>query len=540
MSASRCSLSLKGRHFIQLAGVAGAWLFLIASPIQADEKSEVNELRERIEKLEKQNQELLEMLKGKQGVVPVSNREETHRDVRTMVSDILKEQEEKKKADEEAKKKQAAEEGTVVGSDLKLNATWNHGLQVETADKAFKIHVGGRTQIDSTWMSASDRLMYGPGGTGRIDDGVEFRRGRFLIEGQFYEVFSFACEYDFVNTFNSANANAGGTTANVTGPTDLWIQMNQLPIIEHVRVGNQKAPISFEHLTSSRWLNFIERSYAFDAFIGGLDNGFRPGIQAFGTILDDRIHWAGGVFKNNQTVFGFNVGDGEYDITGRLTGLPVYEAEGRCLVHVGVAVSHRDLDNDNVRFRARTPLRNGPAALHTRLLDITLGGDSQTLMVPEFVVVMGPWSLQAEYFGTWVNGSNFPAANKTSLGTTFYQSAYVEVQYFLTGEHRRYDKKYPRFDRVIPNENFFLVKDEEGGLAAGWGAWQIGVRYSWIDLNDNNINGGKAEDITVGLNWFWNPNSKWQFNYSYGRRSIPTGDSNGFVQGFGIRYAFDF
>ncbi len=533
-------LNRLGCKFLTGAAVCSLSLALTASPVWADEKSEVKELRERLEKLEKQNQELMELIKNKQGVVPVSNVDTSEKDVRSMVSTILKEQEDKKKAEEDAKKKQAAADGSVVGTDLKLNATWNHGLQVETADKAFKIHVGGRTQIDGVWMNADDRVMFGPGGVGRVDDGVEFRRGRFLIEGQFYEVFTFACEYDFVNSFNTANTNVNGVTALVNGPTDLWIQMNQLPVIEHIRVGNQKAPIGFEHLTSSRWLNFMERSFAFDAFIGGLDNGFRPGIQAFGTLADDRISWAGGVFKNNQSVFGFNVGDGEYDVTGRLTALPVYEADGRCLVHVGLGVSHRDLDNDNVRFRARTLLRNGPAAAHTTLLNIVLGGDSQTLVVPEFVVVMGPWTVQAEYFGTWVDGANFPATNKTDRGTTFYQSAYVEVLYFLTGEHRRYDKKYPRFDRVIPNENFFLVKDEQGGMAAGWGAWQIGVRYSWINLNDNNINGGIAQDITLGLNWFWNPNSKVQFNYSIGHRDIPTGDSNGNVQGFGVRYAFDF
>jgi hypothetical protein len=44
-------------------------------------------------------------------------------------------------------------------------------------------------------------------------------------------------------------------------------------------------------------LKFPERSYTFDAFLGGLDNGFRPGAQLFNTAFDDRMTWAVGLFK---------------------------------------------------------------------------------------------------------------------------------------------------------------------------------------------------------------------------------------------------
>ena len=112
--------------------------------------------------------------------------------------------------------------------------------------------------------------------------------------------------------------------------------------------------------------------------------------------------------------------------------------------------------------------------------------------------------------------------------------------YFLTGEHRRYDKKYPRFDRVIPNENFFLVKDENCQAQAGWGAWQVGLRYSWFTLDENVANSGTVQDVTLGLNWFWNPNSKVQFNYIVEKRDLRNSPRDGIVQGFGMRYSFDF
>jgi phosphate-selective porin OprO/OprP len=505
------------------------------------------EIKARLERLEKENAELRQLVRTQTTAplqTPAPAGPGDKGDLEGMIREVLKAEEKRKAAAEEAKKKEEADKGFEVGKDLSMTASWRHGLEVATRDKAFKIHVGGRTQFDMIFMDADPNLVTGPGNIGRVDDAFAWRRARFMIEGQFHEVFSFVCEYDFLNSFNSASAAANGVTANVPVPTDLWIQMSQLPYVGNIRVGNQKPPISFEHLTSSRWLNFMERSYAFDAFIGGLDNGFRPGVAAFNTLADDRIHWSVGVFKNNSTVFGYNVGDGEYDVTGRLTALPVYEDDGRLLVHVGVGASHRDLDNDRVRFRARTLLRNGPAALHTALLDTTLGGASQDLVVPEFVVVAGPWTLQAEYYATWVHDTTSPPTAipvaASDRGTTFHQSAYVEVLYFLTGEHRRYDKKYPRFDRVIPNENFFLVRDENCQTQWGLGAWQVGVRYSWINLDEKVANSGNAEDITVGLNWFWNPNSKVQFNYSYGRRDLRNSPRDGYVQGFGIRYSFDF
>jgi phosphate-selective porin OprO/OprP len=462
------------------------------------------------------------------------------REVEQIIGAYLKAQAERRQAEEEAQRKEEADAGFEVGKSLEMSATWRHGFEAYTKDRAFRVHIGGRTQIDAVWMNADRQVMFGPGGVGPVDDAVAFRRARFLIEGQLWEVISFMCEYDFLNSTNTVAPNGSLNTINTPAPTDLWIQVDQLPYLGHVRVGNQKPPIGFEHLTSSRWLNFIERSFGFDAFIGGLDNGFRPGIAAFNTLYDDRVFWSVGLYKNNQTVFGFNVGDGEWDLTARLTGLPIYEQDGACLVHLGVGVSHRDMDRDQVRFRARTLLRNGPAALHTPLLDLTVGGTTEDIVVPEFVVVWGPWTLQSEYMAVWTQNTTVPAGGPVNLGTQLYQSAYVQVLYFLTGEHRRYDVKYPRFDRVIPNENFFFVRDDEGGHCCGWGAWQIGVRYDWIDLNGNGVNGGIAQDFTAGLNWFWNPNSKVQFNYSLGHRDLPTGDSNGFVQGFGIRFAFDF
>jgi phosphate-selective porin OprO/OprP len=461
--------------------------------------------------------------------------------VRKIVSGFLKEEEQTKKKAEEEKKKQAEIDGSVVGSDLKMGVSWRHGMWAETADKAFRIHVGGRTQIDAVWLTAPDDVQFGRNGTGRINDGVNFRRARLEVDGTIYEVFEFFCEYDFANTFN-AERTGDPLVANTPVATDLWGQIKHLPVIGNVRIGNQKPPLSFERLTSSRYLNFMERSFAVDAFVNGLDNGFRPGIQVFNWMENERATWAIGVFKNNTSVFGWNVGDGEYDITGRVTALPVYELEGRCLVHLGLGARHQDADEDRARFRARTLVRNGPGGLHTVLADLNLLSSGESLLVPEFVAVWGPFTLQSEYYANWVHDAVFPispAAARINRGTAFFQGYYIEALYFLTGEHRRYDTHYPRFDRVIPNENFFFVKGDHGRLF-GRGAWQVAARYSYLDLNDRGISGGILHDVTLGLNWFLNPNAKIQWNYSIAHRDVEGDTADGIVQGFGMRLAFDF
>jgi phosphate-selective porin OprO/OprP len=290
----------------------------------------------------------------------------------------------------------------------------------------------------------------------------------------------------------------------------------------------------------------LERSLTFDAFIENGNNGFEPGVLAFDTFMDERATWALGVFKNTRSIFGWNIGDGEYDITGRVTCLPLYENEGEYLVHLGVGASHRDLDDDVERIRARTLVRNGPATLHNIVAEVIALGDSRDQIVPEFVVVWGPWTLQSEYYAVWLRDAATPVIGdpKTNQGDVFVQGAYAELLYFLTGEHRHYNRKTGAFGRVTPHDSFRgFGLDEEGCdtcEAGGIGAWQVGVRYSWLDLDNKGIQGSTCHDVTVGLNWFLNPYMKWQWNYSALYRDAPIAQRDGWIYGFGTRIAIDF
>jgi len=159
-----------------------------------------------------------------------------------------------------------------IGTDKALGPTWVNGFHAESKHGDFRVKVGGRTQVDAVAFTAGP----GPGNQapnqGGLDPGladtVDFRRARLRVEGRMYEFYDWAAEYDFVNQININNEvypterDSGPSTA----VTDLWLQIRELPLLGVVRVGNQKDPYGYEHLTSSRWLNFMERSFAQDAF----------------------------------------------------------------------------------------------------------------------------------------------------------------------------------------------------------------------------------------------------------------------------------
>jgi phosphate-selective porin OprO and OprP len=419
---------------------------------------------------------------------------------------------------------------------LAMTGKWKNGLEVESADKKFRVHIGGRTQFDGVWIQDTENLA---GAGGALDeDGVAFRRARLRADGTLYEFIDYAAEFDFVNTVND---NVGlqpageANVINVPAPTDLWFDLKHVPLVGHVRIGNMKEPIGMEHMTSSRYLEFLERSYNQDAFTGAFNNGFTPGIMLHNRFDDERGTWATGVYKNTVNVFGYNAGDGEYAWTSRATYLLWTENDDRELVHVGIAGSIRQPDQNRARYRTRMSVRNGPGALNPVVADTGFFETTQqNFLGGELASNLGPLSLQAEYIGAWNLDSvgNFRAFNGVPLGTTFVYGWYAEALYFLTGEHRPYDHHSGAFTRIVPNENF----DWHGGP----GAWQIGARYSQLNLDRDGLLGGVVDDVTLGLNWFLNPNLKLQWNYVCTFRDSFRHDVDGRIHGFGMRLAHDF
>lgn len=372
-----------------------------------------------------------------------------------------------------------------VEQEKEYTVAWKNGVRIDRNDGKFKVKIGGRIHFDWGMISPDSSLEANEDadvyGTALEGDGAEFRRARIYISGTLYEDLLFKAQYDF----------AGGDV----DWRDVYLGMKNIPVLGQVLVGQMKEPFSLEELTSSNNITFMERSLPTGTFSPSRNTGFR----ASNAIFDKRMTWAAGVFYGDTD----DDGDSEFDDTTnidatlRLTGVPYYEDDGRRLLHLGLGLSHqfRDEGETTIRYRSRPESHLGSARLvDTGAIDV----DSADLINPEVAVVWGPVSLQGEYF--------FASLDASDADDPSFQGAYVYGSWFITGENRSYSRSSGRFGRVTPNSSF-----ADGGI----GAWEVGARWSWVDLNDEDISGGEQNNFTLGLNWYATSNYRVMLNYVY-------------------------
>ncbi|MBI3464860.1 MAG: hypothetical protein HY000_17665 [Planctomycetes bacterium] len=352
---------------------------------------------------------------------------------------------------------------------------------------------------------------------GDIENGAVFRRARVGWVGE-YLLTEYRIEFDFA-------------LSGRPHMLDVWVGWNEVPYLGRLKVGHYFEPFSLERYTPNRFMTFMERSL--------IDQAFAParnlGVMAGDTNADQSATWALGLIRTNSDVFGDDLGDGgEKAVTGRVTWLPWYDepAEGRYLLHLGAGYSFRDADADSAQFRAQPEIRSQNTSPPTPFFVDTssIPAHSYQLFGLEAALVNGPLSLQWEYMAV-------PVARRGGADPTF-QGTYLYASYFLTGEHRPYQREFGTFDRVMPFEEFFLVRTARD-VSAGWGAWELAARVSYLDLNSAGVLGGELTELTAGLNWYMNPYTKVMINYAHALLDRqPVGASSANI--FGMRASFDF
>jgi len=469
---------------------------------------------------------------------------------------LVKEEDLRKWIDEQIEDREKAKKSSDSSKDGKpdtsMPGAWNKGLEFKTKDGAFRGHIGGRYQLDNSWFSVDPAVQkninvpYG--------DGVDLRRARLRFDGTMYKYIDYAIELDFVNSIRVRNQPTSSTSpsfqeSTTTAPTDFWWQVKDVPWFGVVRTGIQKEPIGFEHQVSSRFLPFMERSYNQDTFYGGAFNGFTPGISSLNHLTEDKMssfHY--GIFKPTNNPYGYSTGDGDYSLVARWTALLLYSSDDSQVLHVGIsgkqatAVSQAGVPGRVLSFRTRDAVRSGLSADWAVPAGINLYGDDLQQANAELAGIFGRWTFQSEYLISSLQDARStidqPVGNEA-----VYHGGYVQLLYFLTDDHDHYDLDRASFDRVTPKRNLASPKQYGWGFLNS-GAWQVGARYNYLDLNDSGLNGGQLHNQTYGLNWFLNPNMKCQFNYINTYRDVSATTSfpggSGWIHGFGIRIACDF
>jgi phosphate-selective porin OprO/OprP len=272
------------------------------------------------------------------------------------------------------------------------------------------------------------------------------------------------------------------------------------------------------------------------------------GIQVQNTVCDNRIGWMAGYFFQQQvgtydngvpqdaTADLFSPALDATDVAVRVTGLPWYENNGEQLLHIGFGYEHKFRSTSGLQTNAgELDYKSSPEAnLFSPLIDtdnfLAQGVD---VINPEIALVYGPFSVQAEYQYSYARnvtdptGAPLTGPGITSSNASFY-GWYAYASYFLTGEHRMYNKTpspsdyQASFGRIIPNCNF---NPATGGI----GAWEVAFRVSQLSLEDASagFDCGTETDYTAALNWYLNPNVMVKFNYVYAHvdaHSQPYGD----------------
>jgi len=345
-------------------------------------------------------------------------------------------------------------------------------------------------------------------------DRIGFRRMRFGVKGKLPYNMEYKIEMEF----------AGGNNSEFR---DAYLGWNELKFFNTVLIGNQKRPYGLDHLNSSRYNVFLERPFVIEGFN---QDARRFGICSYNVSDDQAWNWRYGVY--NQRLIqdeGNYVSDHfQAQIAGRLANTIWYDecSDGRGYAHWAVSGTWADTDpnadsddlpgtpgsrpfpNSGVNeadFRTRPEARSINRWLDTDDID---GGNDYGLLGLEGVVNVGPVQLVGEYQNVWLN--------RIGADDLHFHGGYVYLSYFLTGEHMPWERKSGTLGRIKPFENFFLVDRCGGGTGYGLGAWQLAVRYSYADFSDSDVQGGIGESLTAGLNWYWTPYSRMQFNYIYG------------------------
>ena len=349
----------------------------------------------------------------------------------------------------------------------KLILTLNLGIltigfiNAQTTEKEIKF--GGRIMYDmAVWENTTNDIAIQMSGT-------EFRRVRFYNAGKIYGNIKYKLQLDF----------AGGRIAF----KDVWMELNKLPIKGSLRVGHFKEPLRLEALTSSKYITFMERSLPI-----AMSAERNSGAMYYAT-FGEKLSLQMGIFREGDAFGNDKESTNNVNLTSRIAYLAIND-DNR-LLHLGIANSIRKNSEKTYGFSTR-----GENHLGNKLTAVSFENvDNTNLLGGEFAYVNGSLFLQGEYLQATIS-----EINETELS-----SYYGQISYFLTGERRAYKNSLSGFGSVKPNNNYG---------ENGWGAIELAVRLSSMDLTAANA--GTLEDVTIGINWYLNPNTRVMFNYVMG------------------------
>jgi phosphate-selective porin OprO/OprP len=368
----------------------------------------------------------------------------------------------------------------------------------DVTDEKWTHQVGGRLLTETVmWMDGD--------GVPGSENYTEIRQVRLGLRGTGYGVLDYRIQLDFepeaTDTRADDDNNIVGdsvttSTFGSVGMKDLYVGMHEIPFFGYVRIGHFKVSFSHDQLISRRDMTFMERYPMSDP------NGFTPGreigVQAYNNSADQRITWQYGAFFDSISESAKQRVDDNQGmvVSARGTWTPFYDepSDGRYLVHLGLGGIYTHPQDGSGRFSQRAEMHEGPVMIDTG----AIAADDYTVLGTEFL-----WHWGSVYINNELMWSHVNAAG----GDDDFYSGYVEAGWFLTGEHRNYNRKQGHFVDMKPFESFWFTPG-----CHGLGAWEVATRWSFVDFTESP-NASEYNSLNLALNWYWNSRARVQLNW---------------------------
>jgi phosphate-selective porin OprO/OprP len=333
-----------------------------------------------------------------------------------------------------------------------------------------------------------------------FSEGFYFRRARFGVEGTMAKDFNYRLLLEL----------GGSGTEGPTRINDAWIAYTGLAPLTF-QIGAFAPPSNMDDGTTPEDLPFLERASASELSrsLGAADGRLALAVKAGGK------RWMSSVALSSRTVNDAEVFDSQVAAVAR-GGFLVATAENYN-VHVGASGTYvfapADLGSSAtsprhaVRFRDRPEIRVDG----TRLIDSgAIDAAHASVYALEFGANWNNLYLQGEHFWYAVD-----RREPTTFDAPDFKGYYLQGSWTITGENRRYNAITGSFQNPRPRTAFG---------ADGWGAFELAARYSRMDLNfeagaagtaalPGSVRGGDQSIVTLGVNWYLNPNLKVMMNY---------------------------
>jgi phosphate-selective porin OprO and OprP len=345
---------------------------------------------------------------------------------------------------------------------------------------------------------------------GNLDNKYDLRAGRIILDG----LIKFHHPWTYIVGANYNGIDRPPSQKNFAF-TDLAVGI-PLGDFATMSIGKQREGVSQIMQMVGTGSPFMERATITTALLPTRN----VGVVFFHPILKDRMTWSAGWFNSwieSGHIRSFSANGNQF--VGRANGLLVDRDQGAELVELGVAYRYSDAQDGKFHFRSKGEDNAGPNFVDTG----SFPAEYSNTVVLQGATVTGPFSLQAEYLHT--------AVEAPTVGNPRFQGYYFMASYFLTGEHRVYNRKGGFFLKTPPKSPFSF-KD-----TGGPGAWELGLGYSVANLNNRGIQGGDFRRTTAAISWY--ATERWRFEFNYGLGSLNKGAITGRADVYQFRIQWD-